>query len=238
MRLLHGHSGYLFQRGHAPMAAAGRKREPKVGASATEARPKTSRIDLFADLVGVETDQRVADLAGVSRSAVTAWRARNGIAATAPRGRPKKSKSSAPRGSRLDSFRDQMGKVADGEIARLAGVRREVVGEYRRKHDIPAYDGFRSNRTDRSPPARTPRSPAPFPQPQPAASLRATQTSPARRKLRAYTIVASVNGAQREFTAVGVDITEACERAQAGLEARSDGPWLVDAVRVLGEALG
>lgn len=45
--------------------------------------------------------------------------------------------------SHLEAFRDQLGQVADGVIAERAGVDRNVVGAYRRKHGIPAYAGFR-----------------------------------------------------------------------------------------------
>lgn len=56
--------------------------------------------------------------------------------------------------SPLAAFRDRLGKVADQVIADEAGVARTAVGNYRRQHGIPAYDGFRLGK--RNPPAAVP----------------------------------------------------------------------------------
>lgn len=44
---------------------------------------------------------------------------------------------------RLAAFHDRMGKEADGVIAKEAGIDRRHVVDYRKKHGIGAYDGFR-----------------------------------------------------------------------------------------------
>jgi hypothetical protein len=47
---------------------------------------------------------------------------------------------------RLEAFRDEIGKVPDHEIAARAGLKRGVVGEYRRSRGIPAYEGYKFER--------------------------------------------------------------------------------------------
>jgi hypothetical protein len=55
----------------------------------------------------------------------------------APRRPARKSAS-----DRLAPFLDRMGKVPDETIAAEVGVTRGLVGAYRRKHGIPAYEGY------------------------------------------------------------------------------------------------
>lgn len=63
--------------------------------------------------------------------------------------RPAKQNASAQRGqgrknaeALLEPFRERLGKVDDGQIAEQSGLSRGVVGSYRRKHGIKAYDGY------------------------------------------------------------------------------------------------
>ncbi|MCA9494266.1 MAG: hypothetical protein KC621_30275, partial [Myxococcales bacterium] len=59
-----------------------------------------------------------------------------------------KKKTSAPSKGRksaatlLDAVKDKLGKLPDDQIAAEVGLSRGVVGAYRRKHGIPAYEGY------------------------------------------------------------------------------------------------
>ncbi len=46
--------------------------------------------------------------------------------------------------SPLDGFRDLLGTIGDHIVAERAGVDRTTVGAYRRRHGIPAWNGFRT----------------------------------------------------------------------------------------------
>jgi predicted transcriptional regulator len=67
-----------------------------------------------------------------------------------PRGRKPRAAETAAAPSSLASFRSMLGKVADEVIAAKAGVSRAVVGAWRRKLGIDAYDGFRFGRRRRN----------------------------------------------------------------------------------------
>ncbi len=89
MRGIPAYTGYLFQKGHEPLTGAKAKPDsrPRPEPKARESAPaRRGRIDAFAHLVGAETDGEVAEKAGVSRSAVAAWRKRHGVPAAVPRG--------------------------------------------------------------------------------------------------------------------------------------------------------
>jgi hypothetical protein len=43
----------------------------------------------------------------------------------------------------LDAFREQMGKVPDHEIARMAGTSVSIVGRYRRRYGLGVYEGYK-----------------------------------------------------------------------------------------------
>jgi len=56
-----------------------------------------------------------------------------------PQNMPRKPKSYPE----LDSLRDQMGQRPDHEIAEVAGTSTSIVGRYRRKYGIGAYEGYK-----------------------------------------------------------------------------------------------
>jgi hypothetical protein len=146
-------------------------------------RTARQKLDAIKDQLGTVSDDRIAEIAGVSRGIVGAYRREHNIAAydgylwTAGRkpraarrdsgepttdapvrpGRkprpPAASEGAEPadpkgarrgagrRGSRLDAFRDIVGTLSDGEVARRANMTREAVRIYRKKHGIEAFDG-------------------------------------------------------------------------------------------------
>lgn len=100
---------------------------------------RKSKLSPFFDELGKVPDREVADKAGVSVEAVRMYRRRHDIPllARASRkgtgtGRPRR------RTSKLDPYREQLGKVPDREIAEQAGVTSENVRSYRRRHGIVA----------------------------------------------------------------------------------------------------
>lgn len=121
--------------------------------------PRTSDSVLapFTNRLGKEPDHLIAAEAGVSRALIIAYRKRLGIPAYegykfGQAGNPvttrkpveeapveeKESKSFRGRRSLLDPYADMLGKVPDGEIARLAGVTAENVRTYRSRRGIEA----------------------------------------------------------------------------------------------------
>jgi hypothetical protein len=130
-------------------------------ASSAGTKRRRSTIDAHVHLLGKVTDAEVAAISGVTAQAVQLYRKRFGIGkfepskATAevvdasvsdigvPGRRHVSAVATQAPASPLDAFRDDMGKVADHVIAARAGVKLSVVGYYRRKMGIPAYDGFR-----------------------------------------------------------------------------------------------
>jgi hypothetical protein len=249
---IEAYEGYLFEPGHAPArGSTGRATTGPTPRNAGTGR-RVSRIDAFSDIVGKVTDAVVAKKAGVTRAAVAAWRHRQGIEAAVPKTKallqtrdPSTREPAAPATrDPLDRFTDRLGKVSDSEIADLAGVNRSTVVNYRQKLGIAAWQGFRTKprrrrtldaqgsagpaRVAPAPKAIVPAAPA-FSTPAPAVvtPTRAVASTASDRKLYAYT----------EVVSFGEDIVAACIRVEAALETRRDGPWLVDSIRFLGDAL-
>ena len=108
--------------------------------------------------LGVEPDHKIAEEAGTSTSIVGRYRRKHGIPAydgykfgvrsappfTPPEkgadggsaGRGKRGPDRAPRRSKLNRWRDLIGVRSDEEVAAQAGVTREAVRLYRRRHRI------------------------------------------------------------------------------------------------------
>lgn len=185
-------------------------------------RGRTSALDGFADRIGVEPDAVIAVLAGVSRAAVATWRRRHGVAPPGAR-RPGRKPSEAA--TSLDGFADQMGRVSDDEIAAHAGATRSQVAAFRRKHQIPAWQGFRTAPRRRKAARRdvvesTPRRESPrVGREPPLREVTRERERPGRPAvgLRAYTIVATSNAGPRAFIAIGEDLAAACRQAEHAL---------------------
>jgi hypothetical protein len=287
----------------APSAA---KASPAATSAATKGKPgRRSAIDAFFDIVGKLTDAEVAAKANVSVPAVTQYRIRRGIpaagrssaakAAAAVSAPPAIKAASVPaqpasaaqadsekevrhRRSKLDAHAHLVGVLSDAEVASLANVSSEGVRQYRRRHGIAAASG-RSQVEEgvsaapapvAAPSVSTPASSTPAPSTPavsthvastPAVSTPAASTpavaipapvpvrvatpvtpTPATPTLGAvnvaYSVVAHHGDESRRFVAVGVDIRDALGRAVSALDARADGPWVVQSVRRLCDALG
>ena len=51
----------------------------------------------------------------------------------------------------LDKVRHLMGTMSDQEVAKKCGSTSSIVGRYRRKHGIPAYEGYKFGKGQRPP---------------------------------------------------------------------------------------
>ncbi len=71
-------------------APAGPRRTRKANAQKPEARGRRSKLDKFVSQMGTVVDREIAEKAGVTVSAVTNYRKRNNIKASAKRGRPRR----------------------------------------------------------------------------------------------------------------------------------------------------
>jgi transcriptional regulator with XRE-family HTH domain len=95
---------------------------------------KDGNIEQFFHLLGRVPDSEVARLAEVSVRTVASYRSRNDINGyKGPRRRP------APRGrreSKLEDFKEMLGKLPDRVVADEAGMSLGAVRNYRIKHDI------------------------------------------------------------------------------------------------------
>ncbi len=123
--------------------------------------PEKSVLAAYRNRLGKVPDQKIADLAQVSRTLVVNYRKKLGIPAyqghkgTPPavkaEAEPAASRSFRGRRSALDPYLGRLGHVSDAEIAKLAGVTAENVRTYRQRRQIaPAWQA------DEAPPeART-----------------------------------------------------------------------------------
>ncbi|MES2638435.1 MAG: hypothetical protein V4850_03105 [Myxococcota bacterium] len=281
----------------AAAAPSATKASPADTSAATKGKPgRRSAIDAFFDIVGKLTDAEVAAKANVSVPAVTQYRIRRGIpaagrssaakAAAAVAAPPAIKAASVPaqpaaaaqadgekevrhRRSKLDAHAHLVGVLSDAEVASLANVSSEGVRQYRRRHGISAASGRSQEEGVSAAPApvSAPSMSTPAPStptvatqvaPSPSVSTPAPSTPsvaiPAPVPVRvatpvaptptqgavnvAYSVVAHHGDESRRFVAVGVDIRDALGRAVSALDARADGPWVVQSVRRLCDALG
>lgn len=116
---------------------------PSASTSSDDPRPnsKDSSIMEWFDLLGKMPDSKVASLAGVSVRTIASFRKKHAIDGyKGPRRRP------APRGnrqSRLDDYRDFLGKVPDQVVAEHTQMSLGAVRNYRVKHGIKAAGRMR-----------------------------------------------------------------------------------------------
>ena len=123
-------------------------------------RLRKSRLDDYADIVGVLSDKEVAERSGVTPENVRTFRMRRLIPAgwrgetqeqllarlgergqlpppaAAPKRKRKKKRKQ--RASKLDPFTHLLGQIADRQLADMAGVSPENVRAYRKRRNIPA----------------------------------------------------------------------------------------------------
>ena len=215
------------------------------------ARHSVDRLAAYVTQMGKVSDDEIALLAGLSRNSVGAYRRKRGIPAytgylfeaadkgsshggegggktkTRKRGR-KRAGGQRGRVSKLEPFVHLLGVRTDAEVAAIAGVARASVTMYRNRNGIPAS---RQGNT----PAPAPVRPEPGASPRGRATDRIAVREPAR--VSAFALVARSGERSAEFVALGTDISDVVERAEAALVARADGPWRIDVLRLLGDAL-
>ncbi|MEL6343861.1 MAG: hypothetical protein AAFV53_12060 [Myxococcota bacterium] len=121
----------------------------------------TDHLDAVRHLMGTRPDHQIAELCGSTASIVGRYRRKYNIPAyegykfgkgqKPPSKGADKKKSSKPRRrrSKIDAFRDEVGKIPDAIIAEKAGVSVEGVRMYRRRHDIALEPSARRRRGSR-----------------------------------------------------------------------------------------
>lgn len=130
------------------------------------------------------------------------------------------------RKSKLDPYLDQVGVLADRQLAELAGVTPENVRAFRKRRGIPArWRGEGEPTTARSEPTTPPGEPAPpVPSREPV------------RVVQGFQVTVEIDGEEQNFVVVGADIAKAAFQAIDSLEAKGiDGR--VRGIRYLADAL-
>lgn len=204
-------------------------------------KARKSKLDAFADIVGVEPDARVAARANVSTETVRSFRVRRGIPALwrGEQGGPEATRVVRPaarrtkkrgkrafkgRRSALDSYLDLLGTVPDAEVAAMAGVTAQNVRSFRMRRGIQA--AWRGVGT---------------PQPLAVLSARATDlerpAAPLAEVTRwAYRVTARVGAENREFVVFGESLSDAAIQAEGRLAERIPRARVLE-IATLAEAL-
>jgi len=149
-----------------PRKNRARPAKSKAGAPRGPRKATMDKLKPFLSRLGKVTDREVAAEAGVSAQTVATVRKQMGI--TVPRGRrpanppaplavttAAKKSNPGPGRSAIAPYADQLGKVADGEIASLAGVTENAVRNYRNRRGIPAPTRSRASVPDQAAPKKT-----------------------------------------------------------------------------------
>ena len=92
-------------------------------------------LTAWLDQLGQRPDREIARLSGCSQSQVRRERMERGIPAFVP---PRRLPATTFHGSRIDPWLPMLGRLSDGEVARLAGCSGAAVSLYRRRRGIPA----------------------------------------------------------------------------------------------------
>ena len=117
----------------------------------------TNHLDAVRDKMGTIPDHEVAGLCGSTAAIVGRYRRKHGIkayqgykfvkGARPPGAKPGSAKSTKrARKSKLDPFRDEVGKLPDKVLAEKAGVSVEGVRMYRKRHNIALEPSARQPR--------------------------------------------------------------------------------------------
>jgi hypothetical protein len=238
--------------GRPPKSAGTRGQKGRGGARTA----KRSKLDEFRSVIGKIPDKEVAARAGMSVEGVRLYRKRNNIelepGARLKRGRRPKSASGAPaaaprkatqkrarraaqagprrRISKLDPYRDMLGKFPDREVADRAGVTAENVRAYRRRHSIPAT--WREEGEEASPLPKRGRG-----RPPGVAPRHATRPGRMGAGQQGYSVHVVVGTTTHEYMIIAADISSAAESAQATIRSRHPNGEIT-AIRHLGPALG
>ena len=119
----------------------------------------TAHLDTVRHLMGTMPDHEVAEKCDSTPSIVGRYRRKHGIPAyegykfgkgqkppSKSVDQPAKSKTPRRRRSKIDAYRDEVGKIPDADIAEKAGVSVEGVRMYRRRHGIALEPSARRRR--------------------------------------------------------------------------------------------
>jgi hypothetical protein len=202
-------------------------------------KPRKSKLDAFAKIIGVEPDATVAAKADVTSETVRTYRVRRGIPARwrGEIARPLQTdeETGVPvkrpfrgRRSKLDPYRDLLGSVPDGDVAVRAGVTTENVRAYRRRRGITAVWRDGSGR----PSIDSVVSPSNGSMPSTRPSRRAARSA----ATWAYRVTAGVAAEEHEFVVLGSSLSDAAVQAERRLSQRNPRARLLS-VAVLAEAL-
>lgn len=193
-----------------------------------------SRLNAFANLIGTVPDAEVARRAGVSRPAVVQYRKAWRIPAFVqprthanPRSRPN---AGAPPPVHADA--DRLGAVSEDEVGKPDGVGTETSAERgTRSGSLPGATGTGDS--------ILPLAPIPVHAPEPSRGLNATErpAPPSAVPGSVYIVTVVCGARERVFGVRGADIVAAGQRAMEALARRTDGPWRIDAIHRVAEAL-
>jgi len=214
-------------------------------------KARKSKLDAFADIVGVEADVQVAARAKVSTETVRSFRVRRGIPAlwrgeTAAPGKPVAVKSSSKRSkkggkrvfrgrrSRLDSYVHLLGTVSDSEVAAMAGVTSQNVRAFRMRRGIEA--GWRNGVESPALPSLV--EPTVASAPATPALPRRVQISSATAEVTnwAYRITVRVGAENQEFVVFGESLSDAAIQAERRIAERNPRARVLE-IATLAEAL-
>jgi len=127
-----------------------RRTAKKKPAPAKKDRRRGSKIDAYADQVGVLPDAKIAEMAGVSLSNIRAYRYARGIPGrrrgkgqppappAEPIPQPTVSTATKARKGKLSPYVEEIGILSDSVIAEKAGTTTQNVRAFRQRHGIPA----------------------------------------------------------------------------------------------------
>jgi len=192
----------------------------RSGGREAKGRPRASKIDAFAHLVGVEADREVAQRAGVTVGNVQAWRTRRGIAASQSVARA--ARQAAPQ--IVEAAPAPTGAAAPAIAVQAPAQEPAASGPGAETR--PNLEGGKFGHV---PPTATP-----------PAAVQGTEPDDdggAALDLLAYRLRATHGGETHELYVVAAGIAAAAARAAAALARRGDG-WRVVAIEELGRAVG
>lgn len=113
-----------------PVSGAASSKDPAKARGRHARRYSEMRLSPFEGQLGRLPDKSIAEKAGLSAATVARIRRSRGIDAPRPR------TGGTSRSSKVAAYADLLGRVSDAEVARLAGVSRAAVRNYRVRRGI------------------------------------------------------------------------------------------------------
>jgi hypothetical protein len=183
----------------------------------------TSALDAYLHLLGTMSDRDVARRAEVTPAAVAQYRRRRGIgsfAASKNEETPAPTLNSRQGGSSLDDHLHLVGTRPDAEVAKIAGLSRSAVTQYRKRRGITAFAPKVARDEAQpvaAPPREAPRAPVVREAPEPTVA-RATASH------RAVSFIVKVRRGEIEadYLVVGPDLAAAAAQAVQAVSETGD----------------